>query len=74
MKTRTFDPELDIERRQHVAVVEMRRPPHNYFDPPFLILVAKTLEELDRDPNVRAMVLCAQGAAFSAGSNPVDPR
>ena len=74
MSTRTADPELDIERRQHVAVVEMRRPPHNYFDLPFLTRLAQTLEELDRDPTVRAMVLCAQGAAFSAGANLVDPR
>ncbi|QDL37231.1 enoyl-CoA hydratase/isomerase family protein [Rhodoferax sediminis] len=74
MSKRTADPELDIERRQHVAIVEMRRPPHNYFDLPFLTRLAQTLEALDRDPTVRATVLCAQGAAFSAGANLVDPR
>lgn len=68
------DSELGIEVHQHVAIVEMRRPPHNYFDLAFLTRLAQAFETLDADPEVRATVLCAQGAAFSAGANLVDPQ
>ena len=74
MSNRTNDTELGIEVRQHVAIVELRRPPHNYFDLPVLTRLAQAFETLDADPEVRATVLCAQGDAFSAGANLVDPR
>ncbi|MDP3253552.1 MAG: enoyl-CoA hydratase/isomerase family protein [Hydrogenophaga sp.] len=74
MTDRSTDPELSIEVREHVAIVEMRRPPHNYFDLASLTQLAQAFETLDADPRVRATVLCAQGDAFCAGANLVDPR
>lgn len=74
MTDRSSDHELGIEVRAQVGIVEMRRPPHNYFDLAFLTRLAQAFETLDADPGVRATVLCAQGDAFSAGASLVDPR
>jgi enoyl-CoA hydratase/carnithine racemase len=74
MIDRSNNKELGIEVRQHVAIVEVRRPPHNYFDLAFLTRLAQAFETLDADRDVRATVLCSQGDAFSAGANLVDPR
>ena len=65
--------EIGIEVREHVAIVEMRRPPHNYFDLSFITQLVQAFEKLDADPRVRATVLCAQGDAFCAGASLVDP-
>jgi enoyl-CoA hydratase/carnithine racemase len=52
-----------------VAVVEMRRPPHNYFDVALIAALANAFESLEAEPRCRAIVLCAQGTAFCAGAN-----
>jgi len=74
MIDRNTDTELGIEVREHMAIVEIRRPPHNYFDLSFLTRLAQAFESLDADPRVRATVLCAQGDAFCAGANLEAPR
>ena len=48
--------------------IEIRRPPHNYFDIALIREIAGALEALDEDPAVRAVVLAAQGKAFCAGA------
>jgi enoyl-CoA hydratase/carnithine racemase len=55
--------------QDHVATVEMRRPPYNFFDEPMLTDLADTLEELDAHDACRAIVLCSQGTAFCAGAD-----
>jgi len=60
---------VSVERKGHVAVVEMQRPPHNYVDPVVLGQVADTLEELAADDTCRAVVLAAGGRSFCAGAN-----
>jgi enoyl-CoA hydratase/carnithine racemase len=52
-----------------VAIVEMQRPPHNYFDVPLIATLATAFEALEADARCRAIVLCAQGTAFCAGAN-----
>ncbi len=52
-----------------VAVVEMRRPPHNYFDVPLIVALADAFEALEANPRCRTIVLCAQGKSFCAGAN-----
>ncbi len=74
MIDRSTDPEISIEVREHVAIVEVRRPPHNYFDLGSLTELTQAFETLDADPRVRATVLCAEGEAFSAGASLGDPR
>ena len=61
--------DIGVERDGHVAVVEIRRPPNNFLDVELLGNLATTLEELDRDPACRAVVLAAQGKHFCAGGN-----
>lgn len=62
-------PELGIDIRDHVATVEIRRPPHNFFDFALIRQIADTYEALDEDPACRAIVLCSQGKSFCAGAN-----
>jgi enoyl-CoA hydratase/carnithine racemase len=52
-----------------IAVVELRRPPHNYFDIALIGALADALEALEADPRCRAIVLAAQGTAFCAGAD-----
>ena len=53
----------------HVAVVEIRRPPANYFDAALIAELADAYERLDADPECRAVVLCSEGKHFCAGAN-----
>lgn len=58
----------------HVAVVEIQRPPHNFFDHALIRAIASAFEDLDREMDCRAIVLAAQGTAFCAGANFAEPR
>jgi enoyl-CoA hydratase/carnithine racemase len=53
----------------HVALIEIRRPPLNYFDLSLIQQIAEALEQLDANDNCRAVVLAADGKAFCAGAN-----
>jgi len=61
--------DIAVRREKHVAIVEMRRPPHNFFDVPLMAGLANVFEALETDPACRAIVLCAEGTAFCAGAN-----
>jgi enoyl-CoA hydratase/carnithine racemase len=61
--------ELGVELARFVATVEIRRPPHNFFDFELIRCLADCFETLDRDPACRAIVLAAQGKSFCAGAN-----
>lgn len=61
--------DIGIEKSGHVALVEIRRPPNNFFDIPLIKEVADAFESFDKDLNIRAVVLAAQGKAFCAGAN-----
>ena len=61
--------DIGIERSGHVALVEIRRPPNNFFDIPLIKELADAFESLDDDIHIRAVVLAAQGKAFCAGAN-----
>jgi enoyl-CoA hydratase/carnithine racemase len=51
-----------------VATIEIRRPPHNFFDIDLIRQIADACEALDKDDKCRAIVLAAQGTAFCAGA------
>lgn len=53
----------------HVAIIEMRRPPNNFFSLEMIAGIGDALESLDDDPRCRAVVLCAQGKHFCAGGD-----
>lgn len=61
--------DIGIEKAGHVALVEIRRPPNNFFDIPLIKEIAGAFESFDEDSNIRAIVLAAQGKAFCAGAN-----
>jgi enoyl-CoA hydratase/carnithine racemase len=62
-------PELGIEIRDYVATVEIKRPPHNFFDFALIRQLADSYEALDEDPACRAIVLCSEGKSFCAGAD-----
>jgi enoyl-CoA hydratase/carnithine racemase len=61
--------DLRLSVSEHVATVEIHRPPNNYFDVVLIAAIADAYETLDRDPNCRAIVLAAEGKAFCAGAD-----
>jgi enoyl-CoA hydratase/carnithine racemase len=62
-------PDLALTIRDHVATVEIQRPPHNFFDFHLIRQLADTLEALDENPACRTILLCSQGKSFCAGAN-----
>jgi enoyl-CoA hydratase/carnithine racemase len=61
--------DIGVELDGHVAVVELRRPPHNFFDVALIAALADAIETLDDDARCRAIVLAASGSAFCAGAD-----
>lgn len=53
----------------HVALLEIRRPPHNHASAEMLRELADHLTQLDADPAVRCTVLAAEGRVFCAGAD-----
>src|SRR5450755_5031226 len=65
--------DIGVEKHDHVGLVEIRKPPLNFFDVSLINQIADALEKFDRDIEIRAVVLAAQGKAFCAGANFGDP-
>ncbi len=61
--------DLDVTLRDLIAVVEIKRPPFNFFDMALIRGLADTFEAMDERDDCRAIVLCAEGKAFCAGAN-----
>ena len=60
--------DIGVNLADMVATIEIRRPPHNFFDIDLIRQIADACEALDKDPACRAIVLAAQGTAFCAGA------
>src|ERR1700744_5704132 len=65
--------DIGVEKHGHVGLIEIRKPPLNFFDVSLINQIADALEEFDKDIEIRASVLAAQGKAFCAGANFGDP-
>jgi len=61
--------DIGVDKSGLVAVIEIRRPPNNFFDVALIHQIAEALETLDADEGCRAVVLASQGKAFCAGAN-----
>jgi enoyl-CoA hydratase/carnithine racemase len=61
--------DIGVDTHGHVALIEIRRPPNNFFDIALIQEIASALEALDETSDIRAVVLAAQGKAFCAGAN-----
>jgi len=63
------DPAVTVDLDDHVATVEIHRPPHNWFDIDVMTLLADSVLGLDDEPDCRAVVLCSEGKNFCAGAD-----
>lgn len=54
---------------KHVVVVELHRPPANYFDVHLIRALADAYEEAEADKSIRCVVLCSEGRHFCAGAD-----
>ncbi len=61
--------DLGVTLENHVATVEIQRPPHNFFSYGLIQALADCFEDLGRDDACRAIVLCATGKSFCAGAD-----
>jgi enoyl-CoA hydratase/carnithine racemase len=62
------DSDVGVEREGHVAVVEIRRPPNNFFDVALIGGIADAIDRLAAD-GCRAVVLASEGRHFCAGAD-----
>lgn len=53
----------------HVVQCEIKRPPNNFFDHQLIKDLADCFEDIDKQNDIRAIVLCAEGKHFCAGAN-----
>src|SRR6266404_4465621 len=61
--------DVSVSVNEYVALVEIHRPPHNFFDDQLIRDLADAFEALDGDPACRASVLASEGKAFCAGAD-----
>jgi enoyl-CoA hydratase/carnithine racemase len=61
--------EIGVSRDGFVVTVEMRRPPHNFFDSALVAELGDAFEKLDNDLGCRAIVFAAEGRSFCAGAD-----
>ena len=61
--------DIGVRLDGYVATVEIRRPPHNFFDSDLIAEIGEAFERLDANEACRAIVLCAEGRSFCAGAD-----
>ncbi len=69
MKDADTHPDIAVTLDDHIATVEIQRPPHNFFDQSLIGQIADAFERLDADIDCRAIVLASRGKSFCAGAN-----
>jgi enoyl-CoA hydratase/carnithine racemase len=63
------DRAVTVALDDHVATVEIHRPPNNWFDIDVMKELADAVLGLDDVPECRALVLCSEGKNFCAGAD-----
>jgi len=61
--------DVAVTLAEHIATVEIRRGPNNFFDIDLIRSLADAFEALDNEAECRAIVLAAEGKHFCAGAN-----
>ena len=61
--------EIEVSRDGFVGIVEIDRPPLNFFDVTLIDTLLQKMQALDVDPDCRAIVLAAAGKVFCAGAD-----
>lgn len=60
--------DLTVDIDGHIALMEIQRPPHNYFDAALISAIGDALHDIDHQTDVRAVVLASDGRSFCAGA------
>src|SRR3954451_24512894 len=63
------DRAVTVDFADHVATIEVHRPPHNWFDIAVMTELADAVLGLDDERECRAVVLCSEGKNFCAGAD-----
>lgn len=63
-----WGPDLSVTVENGVGLLEMRRPPANYFDEHLIGLIVDAARDLDGSPDCRVLVLASEGKHFCAGA------
>ena len=61
--------DIGVSLDGYVATVEIRRPPHNFFDSDLIAQIGEAFERLDASDACRSIVLAAEGRSFCAGAD-----
>jgi enoyl-CoA hydratase/carnithine racemase len=61
--------DIAVSSVNRVAVVEIRRPPNNFFDRALIQQLREAFDIFDRDDECRSLVLCAEGKNFCSGAD-----
>jgi len=67
--TTELNEDFDVTLTDHIATLEIKRPPHNFLSNDLMRRIADSYEALDRNPECRAIVLCSEGKNFCAGGD-----
>jgi enoyl-CoA hydratase/carnithine racemase len=61
--------DVSVQLDEHIGLVEIHRPPHNYFDRQLIESLADAFGSLNEEPACRALVLASEGKSFCAGAD-----
>ncbi len=61
--------DIAVELDRFIGSIEIRRPPHNFFDVSLIEQIANALSMFDEEPDCRVVVLQSEGKSFCAGAN-----
>lgn len=61
--------DISVSIKQHLAYVEINRPPNNFFDANLIQQIADAYEILDEEDECRVILLKSEGKNFCAGAN-----
>jgi len=61
--------DVTVDIQDSIALVEICRPPHNYFDEGLITDLVHVFTELDNSPKCLASVLASKGKSFCAGAD-----
>ncbi len=61
--------DISVSIKQHLAYVEINRPPNNFFDANLIQQIADAYESLDEENECRVILLKSEGKNFCAGAN-----
>jgi len=65
--------DITLKRTNHIAVLEIDRPPHNHVSVELMRDLADALDIIDVEKDMRVTVLCSAGKNFCAGADLVSP-